>query len=152
MVLSRRRSCAVIPQQLYLQGIPLDKVSKYKYLGVTSTTDLNWSEHIHSVSMKSKKLLGLLYRQFYKHSSNKALLILYMSLIRPHLEYASPIWNPHPAKDINLLESVQKMALKICTKCWSESYENNLASLSLPTRAQRRDHLSLCMFINLQIP
>ena len=48
----------MIPQQLYLQGTPLDKVSKYKYLGVTFTTDLNWSEHIHSISMKSKKLLG----------------------------------------------------------------------------------------------
>ena len=149
MVLSRRRSCAVIPQQLYLQGTPLDKVSKYKYLGVTFTTDLNWSEHIHSISMKSKKPLGLLYRQFYKYSSNKALLTLNTSLIRPHLEYASPVWNPHLAKDIKLLESVQKMALKICTKCWSESYENNLASLSLPTLAQRRDHLSLCYFYKL---
>ena len=125
----------MIPQQLYLQGTPLDKVSKYKYLGATFTTDLNWSEHIHSISMKSKKLLGLLYRQFYKYSSNKALLTLYMSLIRPHLEYASPVWNPYRVKDIKLLESVQKMALKICTKCWSESYENNLASLSLPTLA-----------------
>ena len=71
----------MIPQQLYLQGTPLDKVSKYKYLGVTFTTDLNWSEHIHSIFMKSKKLLGLLYRQFYKYSSNKALLTLYMSCL-----------------------------------------------------------------------
>ena len=74
-----------------------------------------------------------------------------MSLIRPHLEYASPVWNPHLAKDIKLLESVQKMALKICTKCWSESYENNLASLSLPTLARRCDHLSLYYFYKLVI-
>ena len=49
----------VTPHQLYLQGIPLDKVPKYKYLGVIITSDLSWSEHIQSISMKSNKLLGL---------------------------------------------------------------------------------------------
>ena len=130
MVLSRRRSCAVTPHRLYLQGTPLDKVPKYKYLRVTITSDLSWSEHIQSITMKSKKLLGLLYRQFYRYSSNKALLTLYKSLIRPRLEYASPVWNPYLAKDIKLLESVQKQALKICSKRWNETYEHNLTCFS----------------------
>ena len=32
------------------------------------------------------------------------------SLIRPHLEYAVPVWNPHLSKDIDSLESVQRFA------------------------------------------
>ena len=148
LLLSRRRSHAVIPQ-LYLSETPLERVFKYKYLGVIFTADLSWSEYIQSISSKAKRLLGVLYRQFYRYSSGLTLATLYKSLVRPHLEYASPVWNPYLDKDIKLLESVQKMALKICTKNWNSSYEENLAIVSLTSLAQRRDHLSLCYFYKL---
>ena len=41
------------------------------------------------------------------------------------------------------------MALKICTKSWNSSYEENLAIVSLTSLAQRRDHLSLCYLYKL---
>ena len=41
---------------------------------------------------------------------------LYMAPIRPHLEYATQVWNPYLVKDINSLERVQKFALRICSK------------------------------------
>ena len=127
----------------------MERVFKYKYLGVIFTSDLSWSEHIQSTSSKAKKLLSVLYRQFYRHSSSSILATLYKSIVRPHLEYASPVWNPYLERDIKLLESVQKMALKICTKHWNSSYEDNLAKVSLTSLAQRRDHLSLCYFYKL---
>ena len=36
---------------------------------------------------------------------------LYVYLVRPHLEYAAPVWDPHLQKDIDKLESVQTFAL-----------------------------------------
>jgi len=39
-------------------------------------------------------------------------------MIRPHLEYASPVWNPHMHKDIKLLENVEKFAIQMITKRW----------------------------------
>ena len=136
LLLSRRRNQAEIPQ-LYLRENPLERVFKYKYLGVIFTADLSWSEHIQSISSKAKRLLGVLYRQFYRYSSSSTLTTLYKSLIQPHLEYTSPVWNPYLDKDIKLLESVQKMALKICTGNWSSSYEENLTTVSLTSLAQR---------------
>ena len=64
---------------------------------------------------KAKKLLGLLYRKFYDASAD-TLCHLYLSMVRPHLEYASPVWSPHLAKDKELIESVQKFALRIASK------------------------------------
>ena len=32
--------------------------------------------------------------------------LLYVSLIRPHLEYAVPVWNPYLRKDVKKLETL----------------------------------------------
>ena len=94
----------------------MEKVNSYKYLGVTLTSDLTWSHHIRNITAKYRRLVGLLYRQFYKWSSPTTLSRLYVSLVRPHLEHAVPAWNLYLAKDINSLESVQRFALKVCLK------------------------------------
>ena len=39
------------------------------------------------------------------------------SVTKPHLEYASPVWNPfHKGEIENNIENAQKFALKICLK------------------------------------
>ena len=35
----------------------------------------------------------------------------YKALVRPQLEYAAPIWNPHHQSEINRIEKVQRTAL-----------------------------------------
>ena len=55
------------------------------------------------------------------------------------------LWDPHLEKDIEKLESVQKLACKICTKNWSGSYSDLRHILGLPTIRDRRVFLKLCM-------
>ena len=113
MIVSRRRGRSIPTHTLNLHGESMERVYKYKYLGVVLTDDLTWSEHINQITNKARKAVGFIYRQFYNMSSKSSLLQLCISLIRPHLECASQVWDPFLVKDIQRLESVQKFALKM---------------------------------------
>ena len=147
MTISKLRGRSVPGCTLSLNGPSLDKVSKYRYLGVALTDDLTWSTHIDEITGKARKIIGLIYRQFYSLSSRQSLLQLYTSLVRPHLKYASQ--DPFLIKDTKKLESVHRFALKMCCKNWDASYSENLQQSSLPELSFRRKYLSLIYFYNL---
>ena len=50
----------------------------------------------------------------------------------PHMEYCSPVWDPHLTKDTMLLENAKKFGLRVCLKDWSSSYEELLCKANLP--------------------
>ena len=56
--------------------------------------------------------------------------LLNYSFIRPHLEYCAIVWDPHLTKDIEVLEKVQRFALRMCLKNWSLEH-NQLYSRSV---------------------
>lgn len=149
MIISRLKRNLVAAPVLTLYGNPIEEVSSYKYLGVIITNNLMWSTHIEQIASKAKKIIGLIYRQFYNWTSHPALLRLYISLVRPHLEYATQVWNPHLNKDIEKLEKVQRFALKVCCKRWDQSYTEALGQCALQDLQTRRTYLSLCYFYKL---
>ena len=80
----------------------------------------------------------MFYRQLYQDADISTLKQLYVSNIRPHLEYACQVWDPYRQKDIDMLEeSVQKFALRVCSKQWDASYSMLCSSLNLSTLAAR---------------
>ena len=143
LLLSRKRALSIPPPTLLLNGDHLVSVASYKYLGVLITSNLMWSSHITNVCNKTRRLIGILYRRFYKHSSPDTLLRLYTSFIRPHLEYATAAWDPFLKKDISLLEDVQKFALRVCTKSWDTNYSDLLVKTHLPSLQARRQQTKL---------
>ena len=96
MVVSRKR-CPSAPLSLMLGGTEMEKVDCFKYLGLLLSSDMSFSKHIESICSKARKVTGLLYRRFNKANSD-TLLQLYLTMVRPHLEYASPVWNPSTHK------------------------------------------------------
>ena len=68
--------------------------------------------HINSICAKAKWILGLLYRQYCNHVEGDFLKLLYISLVRPHLEYVygCAVWDPYTLKDKRNFEQVQKFA------------------------------------------
>ena len=128
---------------LYVEGIPLTYVNSVKYLGILITSNLSWSKHISSLHLKASRLIGMLYRKFYKNAETSTLLQLYVSFIRPHLEYCSAVWDPYLVKDVEILERTQKFGLKMCLKNWSSDYTNLLTAAKIPTLSSRRSQARL---------
>ena len=133
-----------------LDGVSLELVTQYKYLGITISSNLHWAPHINRICSNARKYLGLIYRNFATNISNPTtFLCLYLALVRPSLEYASQVWDPYLLKDIRKIENVQKFALRICSGRYQEPYENLLDAFQVPTLTNRRLYLSLCTLFNI---
>ena len=144
MLVSRRRLSPSTPTPLNINGCVLTKVTSYKYLGVTITSNLSWSPHIDNICSKARRLVGMLYRHFYTNSSPQTLLKLYLSFIRPRLEYSSAVWNPHLKKDIEAIENVQKFAVRVCLKSFDMDYADLLRNAAVSPLQLRRQQACLC--------
>ena len=59
-------------------------------------------------------------------------------MVRPLLEYASPVWNPHQMKYIKLIEGVQRRGTKLLSSIQALDYPKRLEKLQLPTLQFRR--------------
>ena len=86
----------------------------------------------------------ILYRRFSAHTPPEGLLKLYLSFIRPHLEYAAPVLDPYCSSHVDALERVQKFALRMCFKNWNLEYQQLLVASKLQSLAVRRKYLKLC--------
>ena len=99
--------------------------------------------HIESIWSKARQILGLFYRHFYSSADSDAIKQLYLSLVRPHLEYACQMWDPHLLRDKNKLEGVQKFGLRLASHQWDARYQDLLNLFDLPTLEERRTDLKL---------
>ena len=105
LLLSRRQE-PLSTYTIRVNDHPIENVQSYKYLGVIISSDLSWGNHVSIVCLPMKHMV-MLYRCFYRGCTPDTLRTLYISCVRPLLEYAEPVWDPHLVKDIHALESLQ---------------------------------------------
>ena len=99
---------------LYMNNQPLQTVSSHKHLGLIISNNGFWHEHIDYIIEKSYRRLNIL-RKCRMILDRFALEKLYLSFIRPILEYADIIWDTQNQTLINKLENVQIDAARIVT-------------------------------------
>jgi len=110
---------------------------KEKDIGLTIDRKLTFDDHIVEKVNKANSIMGIIRRTF-DYLDQRSFRLLYISLVRPHLEYANQVWNPYLKKHINLLEKVQRRATKQVQGLSDKSYEQRLKILNLPSLKYRR--------------
>ena len=78
-------------------------VEHHPYLGVEFQSDLKWDHNIKQITGKATCSLALLRRNLSRcpeQTKERA----YAALVRPHIEFASAVWDPHLKKDIKEVE------------------------------------------------
>ena len=74
---------------------------------------------------------------------------LYLALVRPHLEFAVSVWNPHLVKHINKLEKIQHRATKLPPNLRKRSYDYRLKEFGLTSLEVRRERGDLIQFYKI---
>ena len=103
-----------IPQLLF-QGCQLEIVSSHKHLGLIFSDDLKWSVYIDNIVNHAYKKLGLIKKLKFTLCREK-LSKMYITFVRPILEYASVVWDGCAISDLEKLEKVQLTCCKNCNR------------------------------------
>ena len=125
-----------------LNSSALTSVSMIRDLGVTVSDNGCVSQQCLNVTAKARRLTGVMLRTFTSHR-RKVIVPLFKSIIRPLVEYATPVWNPCLKKDIAEIEQVQRKVTKYIRGIGQLSYEDRLHSLDLPKLETRRTYFDL---------
>jgi hypothetical protein len=128
----------------------LETTKNAKYLGVTLTSDLSWNQHIDNITKKANRTLGFVRRNV-RVSSQHIKTQAYFTLVRPLLEYASPVWDPYTQQNINKIEMVQRRAARyVCNRYHNtSSVTNMLKGLGWRSLQARRTDAKLILFYKI---
>lgn len=121
-----RQSYDLGPYSFYtVKGNPLSLSFAAVDLGITIDPSLRFHHHIQSVVSKAARLSYSFLKSTLCRSPS-FMVKLFITHVRPLLEFASPVWNTGYITDLSLLESVQRRWTKLITGCETMSYDQRL--------------------------
>jgi hypothetical protein len=120
------------PVDLYFSAdnIKIKPVDAHKHLDVTLSADGKWFKHINNVVVKASRQIAVQRKIKFKVSRN-FLENIYMTFIRPLLEYSCEAWDSCTVADAHRIEQFQLEAARIVTGLTAYA---SLSSLYAETR------------------
>ena len=106
----------IITKNYKLNCVSLAETSSTTYLRVELQADMKWNTHVKKTFPKRNQMLGVPRRNL-KNCPRNLKNLAYKFILRPKLEYASSVWDPYNAANINKLEGVQRRSARfVCNR------------------------------------
>ena len=142
--------CAAAAPSWMCRGKRVPVVGKYKYLGIWFNESLTWDAHIeymmHKANKRSKSLRPLLTNG---RVPVRAKLLVWLSFVRPLLEYGSEVWDANTAQWLKI-ESIQTRAGVLAMKINKHTkLEAVRALMGVTSLEQRKDRARLNYYAKL---
>ena len=148
LLISRKTNRPLHPQ-LLMNNEPIKEVSYHKHLGIFLSSDGTWHDHINSITSKAWLRVNLM-RKLKFLLDRRSLEIIYVSFIRPLLEYADVVWDNCTLYEVNALEKIQLEAARIVTGTTKlVSLEMLYKETGWETLEVRRSKHTLCLFYKM---
>ena len=117
---------------------PVPQVNTFRCLGVDLDEKLSWKNHIDSVCHTISARIGAI-KRIKPYVPHKTLQDVYKTLIQPHFDYCSPLWDNCGLGLQNKLQRFQNRAARVITGAdYNVRYAEVLKTLARETLANRR--------------
>jgi len=135
---------------LYLNGVPITQVKIHKHLGLTISDDAKWDTHISLVIQKAWKRIGIMRSlKFFLSRSN--LEKMYISFVRPIIEYSNEVWDNCSNFLKNEIELIHHEAARIVSGATKLCNINKLLNdMKWDSLEKRRKNHKLILFYEMQ--
>ena len=102
-----KRTSTAISFNYNIANKTLKRNDSIRDLGVQIDKKLNYAKHIETICRKGKQMVGFIIRNSKHFKKKETEILLYKSLARSHLEYASEIWSSAAESNLESIEKVQ---------------------------------------------
>ena len=127
-----------------MNGRLLEKTEEERDLGVVTMASTKPAAQCAKAAQTAQAVLGQIARAF--HFRDKEIFLgLYRQYIRPHLEFSVQAWAPWCQRDKDMLENVQRRAVKMISGLRGDSYEERLKELGLTSLEERRHRADMAL-------
>ena len=99
---------------IVFDGVNVKFVKCHKHLGLTFSDNMKWDTHIETILKSASKIIGIM-RKLKYNFTRKALNQIYLSYVRPLLEYSCVVWDGCTIDQSHSLEKLQHEAAPIVT-------------------------------------
>jgi hypothetical protein len=97
-----------------MNNVPITNVEEHKHLGLNLQKDGKWASHVAETTARAKRRLDILRGHMYD-IDRASLEKLYLTYIRPILEYSDIVWDNCTILEADKIEAIQRAAARIVT-------------------------------------
>ena len=130
------------------KNIQLETTDLERDLGILISSDGSFSPQVVTAISRANNIFGKMKNTF-KYFTSDIVKTLYPVYIRPHIEFAVPVWNALSKEDTKKLETFQRKVTRYASDLVNLEYKERLTRLNLTTVEVRRIRGDLIQFYKI---